>query len=364
MVSEQPGRVMIMAGGTGGHVFPGLAIAEELVRQGMRVIWLGSPHGIEQRLVPERGYLLLTVPVSGLRGVGWRSWLVAPWRLLRALCLSLWFLFRYRPVLALGMGGFASGPGGVAAKLLRIPLLIHEQNAIAGTTNRLLFHLADRVMQAFPGTFPEHARVMHTGNPVRTAIRDLHCQSRRLHCEEHEGLNVLVLGGSQGAARLNRLLPARFAELDADVKIRVRHQTGTAHLQMAREAYARHNVEAELFPFADDMVSLYCWADLVICRAGAMTIAELTAVGVGSILIPFPFAIDDHQTVNASYLSDAGAAILLPETELDTSALSERLTELSCARQLLLDMAHRARDLFRTDTVDLIVGQCVEWAHA
>lgn len=353
-------RVLIMAGGTGGHVFPALAVAEHLRRDGADVQWLGSAAGMEARLVPEHGFEFHGISVQGLRGKGLAGWLVAPWRVLRAAAQALSVLRRVRPDVVLGMGGYASGPGGVAARALGTGLVIHEQNAVPGLTNRLLARLATRVLEAFSGSFPASARAVHTGNPVRADIAALPEPAT----PGHAALRLLVLGGSQGARALNEVLPAALAMLHPDVQLEVRHQAGERNLADARDAYARHSVAVEPIAFIDDMAASYDWADLVLCRAGAMTVAELAAAGVASILVPFPYAVDDHQSANARMLSDAGAAVLIPESELRPAGLTRLLEDFHQARDRLVEMARAARRVAVPDATERVARCCLEVAGA
>ena len=305
-------RVMVMAGGTGGHVFPALAVADWLREQGCEIFWLGTPRGMEAKLVAERGYRMEAIDVKGVRGTGWRRRLAAPFVILRALWQSFAVLHRNRPGLVLGMGGFVTGPGGLMARLLRIPLVIQEQNAIPGFTNRLLSRIANRVFEAFPGSFDRSVKAELSGNPVRATIAALPAPEKRL--KDHTGpTRLLVLGGSLGAQVLNRMVPAALAGIEPELRPQVLHQAGEKTLQDALEAYRQHSVEAEVKAFLDDMAGAYSWANLVICRAGALTISELAAVGLGALLVPFPHAVDDHQTRNAGVLVDAGAGLLMPQ---------------------------------------------------
>ncbi len=358
-------RILIMAGGTGGHVFPALAVARELGARGVEVSWLGTRQGLEAELVPAAGFPIDYIAVSGLRGKGAVGWLLAPLRLLRALGQALRILRQRRPAAVLGMGGFVTGPGGVGARLLRLPLVIHEQNAVAGLTNRLLAPLASQVLEAFPGSVGTRgARV--TGNPVRAEIASLPVPEERA-AGRAARLRVLVLGGSLGAAALNETVPAAIARLPEALRPQVRHQAGKRNIDQARTAYARAAVEAEVMPFLDDMAEAYGWADLVICRAGALTIGELAAAGLPALLVPFPFAVDDHQTRNAAFLSTAGAAELLPQQRLDAEQLAERLTgyaeDAARGRLRLLEMAGRARALARPEATASVADACLAVAQ-
>ena len=348
---------MIMAGGTGGHVFPGLAVAEALRSRGHEVVWMGAPDSFESRTVPRHGIAVEYVRVQGLRGKGLGKLLGAPLRLLRSLGDALAVLRRQRPNVVLGMGGFAAGPGGLAAWLLRRPLVIHEQNAIAGLTNRLLARLARRVLQSFPGTF---AGAPTVGNPVRAGFAELPDPASRLAAHPGPG-RVLVIGGSLGARALNAMVPAALAQMPASARPLVRHQGGRT-LEIAQAAYRDHAVEAEVTAFIEDMPAAYAWADLVICRAGASTVAELAAAGCAALLVPFPHAVDDHQTRNGQYLVDAGAALMVPEHRLTPELLAEMLGGLLSRRPQLVEMAQAARRAAWPGAVDAIADACLECA--
>jgi UDP-N-acetylglucosamine--N-acetylmuramyl-(pentapeptide) pyrophosphoryl-undecaprenol N-acetylglucosamine transferase len=360
MSSQQPLRIMVMAGGTGGHVFPALAVADELRARGVEVSWLGTRQGLEAEVVPHAGFPIDYVQVSGLRGKGVLSLLMAPVKLLLALSQSLKIISRRQPAAVLGMGGFVTGPGGLAAWLKRKPLLIHEQNARAGLTNRLLAPLARRVMEAFPGTFAVSKKVLHTGNPLRKTFIDAVPDNASVNSDK-QILRLLVVGGSLGAARLNEVVPQALAALDAAARPEVWHQAGKRNIDDARSAYAAAGIDARLEPFIDDMAAAYAWADVVLCRAGAMTIAEVAAAGVPSILVPFPFAVDDHQTANARYLADAQAAVLLPQTQLTAERLGELLLSLNADK--LTAMATAARKLALLDATTQVVEQCLAVAR-
>lgn len=350
-------RILIMAGGTGGHVFPALAVAEGLAARGAEVTWMGTRAGLEARVVPEAGYPVAWIGVSGLRGKGLASWLGAPWRLAKALAQALATVRRIDPHAVIGMGGFASGPGGVAAWLLRRPLLVHEQNAAAGLTNKLLARLARTVLQAFPGALP-HGR--DVGNPVRSEILALPAPGERM-AGRSGPVRLLVLGGSGGALAINEMVPAALARLPAEVRPVVRHQAGRT-LETARAAYVETDVEAEVGAFIDDMAEAYAWADLVVCRAGALTVAELAAAGLGALLIPFPYAVDDHQTANGGYLAERGAAELIQQRDLDADRLADCLQRLCDDREYLRAMAESARAASRPRATEDIVTACLDAA--
>ena len=354
--------IMIMAGGTGGHVYPALAVADYLRAKGIPLFWLGTPRGIENRVVPEQGIELLTVRVSGVRGKGLPSKLAAPVKILTAIFQALYICVRRRPAAVLGMGGFASGPGGIAAWLLRIPLLIHEQNRVAGTTNRILARFAVRVMQGFPGTFRNGAKVITTGNPVRREIVDLPPPET---AGTPDRPNILVLGGSQGAQQLNQIVPLGLNRLQRRLKVNVWHQCGEKNRVETERLYRDLQLDqVRVEPFITDMASAYRWADVAVCRAGALTIAELCAAGLASILVPFPHAIDDHQTANARYLSDAGAALLLPEYELTEARIEDLLWRLCSTENRLFELAQKSRLHAYPDAAQSVGSLCLEAAHA
>ena len=318
--------IVIMAGGTGGHVFPALAVARELESRAEEVVWLGTRAGLEAELIPKAGIAIEWTRVSGLRGKGTLSWLLAPFKLAVAVYDALAVLRRRRPKLVLGMGGFASGPGGIAAWLLRRPLVIHEQNSVAGLTNRLLAGLAREVLEAFPGSFSSRVKARQVGNPVRPEIAALTAPRQRL--AGHDGrLRLLVLGGSLGAKILNETVPAAITLLPESLRPEVRHQAGVATFETARHAYDTAGIEVRLERFIDDVAEAYGWADMVVCRAGALTVSELAAAGLGALLVPYPYAVDDHQTGNARYLVDAGAAVLMPQTGLTPASLAAEITK-------------------------------------
>ncbi|MEO8809394.1 MAG: undecaprenyldiphospho-muramoylpentapeptide beta-N-acetylglucosaminyltransferase [Rhodanobacter sp.] len=349
---------MIMAGGTGGHIFPGLAVAECLRAQGVPVAWLGAAGGMETQVVPAQRIELHTVRVGGLRGKGLVTRLRAPWMLLRALWASLAVLRRVRPRSVLSMGGYVAGPGGLACWLLRKPLLVHEQNSVAGFTNRRLAGLARRVLAGFADALP-HAEWV--GNPVRAAIAELPAPAQRMAGRRGRP-RLLVLGGSLGARALNLALPQALARLGRESCPEVLHQCGARGVDETRSAYAEAGVEAQVTSFIDDMAAIYGWADLAICRAGALTLAELSAAGLGALLVPFPHAVDDHQTRNAEVLVAAGAAECIQESALDTQTLARRLATLLGDRRQLLAMAEAARTLAKPDAAEVIAHACVEVA--
>jgi UDP-N-acetylglucosamine--N-acetylmuramyl-(pentapeptide) pyrophosphoryl-undecaprenol N-acetylglucosamine transferase len=362
-------RILIMAGGTGGHVFPALAVAEELRSRGVEVVWLGTHQGLEARVVPNAGIHMEWVKISGLRGKGLVSWCWAPLKFLFALLQTFVILLRCRPMAVLGMGGYTAGPGGVMTWLLRKPLLIHEQNAIAGLTNRILARLAVRTMEAFPGALPQRCQPVHTGNPVRKDIIATADPTVRYQGRDEE-LRLLVLGGSLGAQALNEVVPRAIAKMAPERRPLIWHQAGSRNIDAAHSIYKECGVSARVAAFIEDMAEAYQWADVVLCRAGALTIAELAACGVASILVPYPYAVDDHQAHNAAYLVEADAAILIRQKDLTAEYLYHLLGEYigvaghQAGRSRLLDMALAARRLAMPDAARHVASLCIEAAHA
>ena len=352
-------KVLIMAGGTGGHVFPALACAREFQARGYQVHWLGTPRGIENELVPAAGLPLHLIKVSGLRGKGRLALLKAPWQLLTALLQARKIVRQLQPLCVLGMGGYVTGPGGLAAKLNGTALIIHEQNAVAGTANRSLAPFARRICEAFPDTFAASPKRRTTGNPVRA---ELFSQAPRESLGGRRA-RLLILGGSLGAEPLNKLLPQALALLPAQLRPQVRHQTGKQHAQVTAQRYAEVAVEAQVEPFISDMAQAYAWADLVVCRSGALTVSELAAAGLPALLLPLPHAIDDHQTRNADFLAKEGAAILLPQHSTDAAALAAQLTEVLMHPEQLNKMASAARRQARPDATRNLVDICLEVAR-
>jgi UDP-N-acetylglucosamine--N-acetylmuramyl-(pentapeptide) pyrophosphoryl-undecaprenol N-acetylglucosamine transferase len=351
-----PRTVMIAAGGTGGHVFPGLAVADFLRAGGWRVVWLGSAAGMEAKLVAGRGYELAAVKFSGVRGKGPVALLLLPLKLLLAFWQSLRAILARRPDVVLGMGGYMSFPGGMMAALLGRPLVIHEQNSVAGLANRVLAGVADRVLSAFPGAL-KHATCV--GNPVRAEIAAIPDPKIR-YARRSGPLRVLIVGGSLGAKALNDVAPKALALIPAATRPVVTHQSGAQHLEALKAAYAAAGVQADARAFVDDMAAAYSGADVAVCRAGATTVAELAAAGVPAVLVPFPHAVDDHQTTNARFLSDAGAAVLLPQAELTAERLAALMSGFDRAR--LSEMASRARSLGRPDATQSVARACMELA--
>lgn len=345
-----------MAGGTGGHVFPALAVAHVLRARDIPVCWLGTRRGIESELVPANRFPICYIEVAGLRGKGRRKLINAPWQLLRALCQAITVLRRERPTVVLGFGGFASGPGGVAAKLLGIPLVIHEQNAVAGTTNRLLARVANRALTAFPDTLPN---ALWTGNPVRAEIAALGAPQQRVAPADRPR-HLLVLGGSLGALAINQILPVALGLLPEAQRPDVRHQCGRDHVDATVAAYEQQGVNARVEPFIKDMAEAYGWADMVVCRAGALTVSELASAGIGAILIPYPHAIDDHQTGNGQWLVEQGAAALVQQQDLTAEKLATLLADWLADAGQLQQRGANARKLARTDVADTVADICEE----
>ncbi|HEY2682319.1 MAG TPA: undecaprenyldiphospho-muramoylpentapeptide beta-N-acetylglucosaminyltransferase [Steroidobacteraceae bacterium] len=339
-MSEAP--VLIMAGGTGGHVFPALAVASALRERGVPVVWLGVPGSMEAKLVPARGFPIEWVRVAGIRGKGLMPLLLAPVRITRAVLEAARVIRRLKPRAVLGAGGYVSGPGGIAAWLMRVPLLIHEQNAVPGMTNRWLARLATRVLEAFPGSFAPRVHALTIGNPVRADIAAIEAPQIRFAARTDRS-RLVVFGGSQGARALNAALPLALARLSPEMRPQVKHQAGERGLEAARSAYREANVEAEVMPFIDDMAKMYSWADFAVCRAGAMTVTELQAAGLGAIFVPLPIATDDHQTKNAEVMVRAGAAALIQERDLTPEKLSAIIATLASDRARTQKMAEAAR---------------------
>jgi UDP-N-acetylglucosamine--N-acetylmuramyl-(pentapeptide) pyrophosphoryl-undecaprenol N-acetylglucosamine transferase len=347
--------VLIMAGGTGGHIFPGLAVAEQMRAAGWDVVWMGARGGMEERLVPKHGYRTAWIRAKAARGKGLLHKLLLPANLLYSFWESARHIRSVKPAVVLGLGGYVAFPGGMMASLLNRPLALHEQNAIAGLTNRVLAQVSDKVMVAFPDALKG---AEWTGNPVRAEIASLQPPEQRFAGRQGP-LRILVVGGSLGAQALNEGLPKAIALLPE--RPSVVHQAGEKHLDALKKSYADAGVHGELIAFIDDMARRYAEADLVICRAGAVTIAELSAGGMASILVPFPHAVDDHQSANARFLADKGAAILVPQSEMTPQRLAALIGSLE--RSKLLDMAKKARALGKPDAARVVAMRCMEIAR-
>lgn len=360
--------VLIMAAGTGGHIFPALTIARRLQADGVHVEWLGTPAGMENDVLKDTGIRLNRLSVNGLRGKGSAALLKAPFMLMRSIWQAIAVLRDINPCCVLGMGGYVTGPGGIAAWLLRRPLLIHEQNAVAGTSNRLLQPFARRVLQAFPGTFATSSKVIATGNPVRSDITAL-ASAEKIAFAGDRALRVLVLGGSLGAAAINQVVPAMLSRvsLSDNGAIEVWHQTGRGKEQETLALYQAHGLDTQnthrVVPFITDMAAAYQWADVVVCRAGAGTLAEIAVAGLPSVLVPYPHAIDDHQTANARWLGEAGAAVVVPQSTLQPDTLAAQLVQWIQKPELLRQMAQAARSKAVPDAGDKVSAICVEICH-
>ncbi|WP_257288574.1 MULTISPECIES: undecaprenyldiphospho-muramoylpentapeptide beta-N-acetylglucosaminyltransferase [unclassified Endozoicomonas] len=353
--------VLIMAGGTGGHIFPALATARELEKRGYTIHWLGTPDSMEAELVPRHGFEISFIPVTGLRGKGLSFLMKAPWKLAVSLYRSVKVIRSCNPVCVLGMGGFVTGPGGLAARLSGIPLVIHEQNAIAGFTNRILSRIARKVLLAFPGAFGpvnSSGKLILTGNPVRTDIADLELPAQL----NGRSLKLLVLGGSKGAVAINELVPKALTRFKG--RIEVWHQTGKSNLAATRESYRALNIEGRLEPFIDDMAGAYEWADLVICRSGALTVSELAMAQRAALLVPYPHAVDDHQTVNGQYLVNQGAAMMVQQKELNETCLINMLENFVGNPEQLVNMARAAGSVAKPMAAEEVADHCLEVAHA
>jgi len=352
-MSKQP-RLLVMAGGTGGHVFPGLAVAEQLKKQGWDIQWLGTADRMEADIVPQHGIPIHFINIQGLRGNGIKRLLLAPVKILKAIWQARGIIKQLQPDVVIGLGGYASGPGGVAARMLGKPLLLHEQNAVAGMTNRYLAKIANRVLTAFPDTLVS-SNTSVVGNPVRESIAGLTAEAGT-----EQPLKLLVVGGSLGARVLNETVPQALAKM-AEGAVSVWHQTGKNNQQQVAEDYQQLGItEAKVTEFIDDMAAAYAWADIVVCRAGALTVSELAAAGKPSILVPFPHAVDDHQTGNARYLSQRDAGILIQQTELDAARLSKELTELLATPQRVQQMGDNARAAAQPDAARRVAEVCIE----
>lgn len=355
--------IVVMAGGTGGHIFPALATAQELKAKGFTIHWLGTSGSMEASLVPKYGFDISFLPVTGLRGKGLGFLIRAPWRISVSLMRAVRALRQHNPVCVLGMGGYVTGPGGLAARLLGVPLIIHEQNAIAGLTNKLLARISSRVLEAFPGTFKDTgiktSKVFYTGNPVRTDIQSV---VQTLQGRENAPVRLLVVGGSRGAQVFNQTLPGALAKLNGNA-VKVWHQTGKGKLEETRQQYREHKVDGRVEEFIDDMAEAYDWADLVLCRSGALTVSELSVAGRASVLVPYPYAVDDHQTANGRFLVEKNAAVMMQQNKLDEGSLSRMLQELIENRSRLEQMGAAARSIAMPESTRQVAEHCLEVAN-
>lgn len=376
MMNKQPYKktALIMAGGTGGHIFPALATAQILHDHGVHIEWLGTKKGLEAKLVSEHQFPINYIDIGGVRGKNLMTRLLLPFQLIRAFGQTLVIYQKIKPDVVLGMGGFVTGSGGVVAWLLRKPLVLHEQNAIAGLTNNLLFKLATKVYAAFPTAFIDNKKLSIVGNPVRKDITQIEFPQKRLTEKwaniKNKSLNILVIGGSLGATILNTVLPQALKIIDQTQnsfdKINVRHQCGTKHLDQTTENYQwlkkikNPLIDVKIMPFIDNMAKNYEWADVLICRSGALTVSEIASVGIASILVPFPYAVDDHQTANANYLAREEAALLIQQDDLNAQKLAQVLMTMN--QKILLTMAIKARQLSKNNAADIVAESCLHWA--
>lgn len=349
---KQKKRALVMAGGTGGHIYPALACAQEFQQRGYEVLWLGSKNSMEEKIVPQYGFQLKTIAIKGVRGKGIAGLVFAPFRIAQAIAQAFFIMLRFKPNLVLGMGGFVAGPGGVAAKLSNVPLIIHEQNAVAGTTNKLLAQVANQVLQAFPNVLRQGKTI---GNPVRGDIAE---KVEKTSPEKRKTLNLLVVGGSLGAQYINRLLPDFIQTWQHEIVLNVWHQAGNNNFEEVQATYKELGIEVNACAYIENMDAAYQWADLVLCRAGAMTVSELAIVGLPAILIPFPYAIDDHQTANAMQLVNAGAAIILQQTELTATRLQQEVSTLLDDEKILANMGQAAQTVAYPQATNDVVNEC------
>ena len=347
--------ILVMAGGTGGHIFPALAVAHKLRDAGWRVVWLGNPDGMEARLVPQHGFEMVHLKFAALRGKGLMRKLLLPFNLLKGFWQAQKAIRQVQPNVVLGMGGYITFPGGMMASLLGKPLVVHEQNSVAGLANRVLSGVADKIVTGFPEVLKKG---IWAGNPVRPEIAQIATPAERF-AERSGALRLLVIGGSLGAQVLNEMVPQGMALLGENEQPQIVHQAGEKHIQALKDAYAAVGVQAHCVPFIEDMAGAYEWADLVICRSGALTVADLAAAGVASILVPFPHAVDDHQTGNARFLVNVGGAFLLPQSELTPEAIA---LIRNYSRNQLLEMAEKARSLAKPDATEEVANLCAESA--
>jgi UDP-N-acetylglucosamine--N-acetylmuramyl-(pentapeptide) pyrophosphoryl-undecaprenol N-acetylglucosamine transferase len=352
-------KILIMAGGTGGHVFPGLAVASHLKLKGVEVHWLGTAHGLEASVIPAAGLPLHYIAISGLRGKSLKDKCLLPFKLLRAIIQAAKVIVSVQPDLVLGMGGFVSGPGGIASWLLRKPLLIHEQNAKAGLTNRWLSRFATKTLEGFPTTFPASFHAVVTGNPVRDVISNVVEPALRF-ADRSGPMRLLVLGGSLGAQVINQIVPKALALIPEQDRPLVYHQTGEKHLDTTLQAYQASEVAGNIVPFIASIEEAYSWADLVLCRAGALTVSELCAVGLGAVLVPYPFSADDHQTANATFLVKNNAGILIQQADLTGHKLAEIIELFVATPNKRMAMANAAYELRKPGATDKVLKYCEE----
>lgn len=356
-MSQVNKTLMVMAGGTGGHVYPAMAVADYLKALGWKIVWLCTEGGMENRLIEGKGYDKAMITMQGVRGKGMLGWFLLPVKLVKAFTQSISALRQHQPNVVLGMGGFAAFPGGMMANVLGKPLVVHEQNSVAGLTNKVLAKIATRLLAAFPAAFGDKAQLV--GNPVRADIS--HVAPPQVRFAQRSGpLHLLVVGGSLGAQALNEVVPLALAQLPIESRPQVIHQAGVKHIEALNANYKKANVEADTRAFIEDMAAMYAWADFVICRSGALTVAEVSAVGLGSLMVPFPFAVDDHQTTNAAYLVEGEAGLIVQQKDLNIERLVAVLSELS--REKCLAMAIKARLLGKPEATAHVAKICMEVA--
>ena len=360
MTSSKSKTILLMAGGTGGHIFPALAVGKELQQQGWKLHWLGSEGGMEEELVPKHNIRMTLLPVKGIRKKGFASLIKAPVQLIKSIWLARKAIKKIKPDVALGMGGFASGPGGLATKLCGVPLVLHEQNAIAGMTNQQLNRFSNITLQAYPGAFVDADKVATVGNPVRTDLMNIRSAKERIKLEEGS-INLLVVGGSRGAMVLNQKIPAMLDIINGGLQVNVRHQCGRGNLGDVAARYKELKnplVEHDVTEFIDDMSAAYEWADLVICRAGALTVAEIAMAGSAAIFVPYPHAVDDHQTHNARYLADQGGAVIIQQHDLEIESLAQQITALANDKNRIIEMATIAKSLAKPKATEQVAEYC------
>ena len=355
--------LMVMAGGTGGHIYPALAIAKQLQQKGVSIVWLGTREGLEARVIPQQGFDIEWIDIKGVRGTGLLRWLKLPLQLSKAVFQTIAIFNRRKPDALLSMGGFVAGPGGIAGKLKRIPLILHEANAIVGLTNKVLAHIATKVMCAFPNTRGLAKDTEVVGNPVRDDIIALHQANQRLSQNETR-LRLLIVGGSQGALSLNKTLPDAISLLDPAIRPEIRHQTGKGRSDEVIEDYQKYGFEVDVREYLDDIAGSYAWADLIICRAGAMTVAEITTAGLPALIVPYPYSAGDHQVFNAQYLVENNAADLLLHQDLSSESLAAKLSRLLTDQQLLAQMSANSLALAKTDATEKAVKVCEQVLYA
>lgn len=349
-------KILVVAGGTGGHIFPGIAVVDHLKQQGWQAVWLGTNDRMEAKVVPEHNIAIRYIDVKGVRGNGLLRKLKAPFMVLKAVLQARAIMQQEKPAVVLGMGGYVTGPAGVAARLLGIPLVIHEQNAVAGMSNKLLAKIANTVLAAFPSAF-EQSSCEIVGNPVRASVAAIN------HQFNDAQLRILVVGGSLGAQVFNEKLPTVFAELAKSHALTVRHQTGKGHLAGVEKAYQALAIDAQVDEFISDMDKAYEWADLVICRAGALTVSEIAAAGKAALFVPFPHAVDDHQTANANYLVAQQAALLMQQKDMTTDNMVALLTPYMSNKDKIIEMATKARSLAVLDATEKVAQYCSDIAR-